>query len=522
MEETLTAKQPAAGGQVQKWLARCFYAVYFVTFGWVVLNIALTTTGNNIANMALAFLMGLGLWLLWRGLARRVDTLPKKTLYIFVGVVFGLCVAFHVFMTYFLLVPPVADFQRVYDTAWEMLDTGKIQYYLPYFWRYPNNLGLLLMYVLWYWPFSLFGLAWGTDAALFVGGLLNVLMMNASIFVAWRLARLLFKRESAGLLVLLMCFLFLPYILWSGYFYSDTLSMLFPVLGLFLYIKGRDATGAKAWLLYVGSGLVLSAGISVKGSIAVVAIAVVVHTLVFQLSKGRLLKCAAMLGALLVFQGGYNLFVYNNSWFDTSELEARQSPITVWLALGAYGDGGFIENERFEEIWQYTDPAERSRSAVEWMLESYGQRNETELTAFLTQKAVRTWGQGDYDAFEYMAWPQQGNWSHIFFIPSGPLHQPVRYLCSAYNLLLVSLLAVALFFGLRRGRFTYISVVHITLFGIFLFFSFWETRARILLNVTPLIILAAAGGLMELDKVLPRRRSKAEKNAVGASRGALQ
>ncbi len=515
MEETLQAKRSRAAG-LPGWLARCFYAVYFVAFGWVVLNIAFTTTNNFLFNMALAFLLGLGLWLLYRHLGKRVDALPKKAVYIFVGVALGLYLALHLFMAYTLLVPPVADLKRVYDSAWEVLDTGKLQYYLTYFWRYPNNLGLLVLHMAWYWPFTLFGLQWGTDTALFVGSVLNVLMMDAAIFVAWRLARLLFKKESAGLLTLLMCFVFLPYILWSGYFYSDTLSILFPVLGLFLYFKGRDAAGVKAWLLYAGCGLVLSAGICLKGSIAVVAVAIAIHTLLDGLTRAKLLKYAALLGALLLFQGGFNLYTHNSSWFDTSELEARKSPITAWLALGAYGDGAFYEGERFEEIWQYEDPAQRSQNALEWMLESYGARNETQNFAFFTQKAVRTWGQGDYEAFDYTQWPVHGNWSHIFFVPSGPLYQPLGYLCNAYNLLLVFLLTAALFFSLRRGRFTGMSAVHLTLFGIFLFFTFWETRARILLNITPLLIMAAAGGLQELDKVLPHRR-KAKPDALNSA-----
>jgi len=156
-----------------------------------------------------------------------------------------------------------------------------------------------------------------------------VLVLLLTLFTLWRTALLLYRRQSAGLFVLVLGFLFAPWALWTPYFYTDTLSMIFPLAALFFYLKARRSEQFwAAALRYALAAALVFCGYKVKGSIFIVLAALLIHLLMSLPWRRALAAAAVLLCVFLVLSGLFTLYIHNNTWYDvTIESQSAQALI---------------------------------------------------------------------------------------------------------------------------------------------------------------------------------------------------
>lgn len=517
-------------GRPRRILARCFYLVAFTAFAWAVANIAVTTTNNSLANTLVAGVLLLCLCLLLRVATPRLDALSKKQETRIALMALGLYTLVQLVLAWFLLAIPISEFAIVLEAVHHLVETGTLGPFNGYFSTTPNNLGILMLLYLLYKPLSLLGITPGTigigvgdvlalhnapTAALYAGALLGVASVVGGIYYIWRLAQLLFQKPSRSLLTLLLCLLFAPFLLWTTFFYTDTLSIFFPAAVLYQYLKSCGATGREKWLRLAATAILCFLGIKMKTTLLLLVPAICIHLLMCLPVKKNLGSGAAILGMLLLLHGGFELYIRNNSWYDYPP-ERVTSYASEWLMMGSHGDGDACQCEECNRVRTSGTPAQRNRLAWAWTLENYASYSPAQLVSFMTHKAVLTWGRGDYEALDYAMNARQDNAARIFLHPGGALRAPLQYYCSTYNLMLLAAFLASLFSGIRRGRFSSFSVVHLCLFGALLFFSVWETHARYLLNFTPLILLCAVQGIELLAARLPLAKRSTRTGAPAA------
>lgn len=94
-----------------------------------------------------------------------------------------------------------------------------------------------------------------------------------------------------------------------------------------------------------------------------------------------------------------------------------------------------------------------------------------------------------------MATPQRANWTHTFILKGQPGYMPMVYYCQGYLHMLQLLMLASAVRAVRRRTAGPLLLAGVSLTGLILFLSLWETKARYAFNFTPLLLLLAAAAL---------------------------
>lgn len=396
---------------------------------------------------------------------------------------------------YFLAVEPSWDFGGVYLSAYEYVTRGKVITHENYFARFPNNTGLLL------WEIACFKVLkfLGVTAPFFYGVagiLMNLFVIDVSI-----LFTVLFCRRTWGnaraVLVLALCVLFTPYILYSPIFYTDSMSLLFITLPLYLFslYLGQERKGPRL-VLAVSIGLLLAFGTKVKGSVAILLVAL----LLYAFFNFGLKRAACLALALAIPFAGFSVLfdrqVRRMGIIREEQASVFQFPTEYWFYMGLKSPGGFNQ-EDFDYIYSLEDTEARKEAAREGIAQRLSDYGPLGLLDHLTKKAAFTFSDGTYFiGVQLMRKPVRTTALSPWFLAGTKDFQPYQAAADAYHILILLLLLLGLALELRAKRgFGLTTLLYVTLFGVFLFLMMWETRSRYLLNFTPLMLILAADAL---------------------------
>lgn len=210
-----------------------------------------------------------------------------------------------------------------------------------YFDLYPNNAALYLVLC------GVFKLAdaVGLGDFMLVGSALNIVMIDAALFVMYLLVKKLGGKRQA-VFALLLAMLTLPLLLYTPIYYTDTLTLLFPVLTLYLWVLAKEHIEAgrrkKAIWVMALCGFVCALGAMLKITVLIALVAVVIDAVLNSKLKKVALAAAA---AVLVFVG-----VYGALSFMAPRAQAMPPshgyyyvPKTHWVMMGLRGDGGYYD-----------------------------------------------------------------------------------------------------------------------------------------------------------------------------------
>ena len=481
---------------MQKTLDRLFWAGFCLVWGWIVLNSVLRWQHNGPAALAVGAVLAAGVGALSKWVLPRLNGLSPKRWRILFFTVFALYAAAFSVMAWLMAEVPIMDQEVVLRSLTDLLDDGRFGVWSGYYIICNNNLGLALVLGGWYWLAGLFGFV--PDSSLMgvaPGIALNVLALLASVALCCLLARRVFKTNAAVALVFLLCAAFAPFWLYSPCFYSDTLSMPFGLLALLAFDAWRRETRPRRRLLFAaGAGAAAFVGYAVKGSVAVMAVALAIQFFLQAKPRRALEACGAMLAVFGLLAGGYRL--WQRAWLiDWAEEDALALPIQLWFCYGSHDDGNYSQAD-YEAAMTVDTVAERKELLNARIAANYASYTLPELAEFVTRKAAITWGDGLYNAEEFLATPQRANWTHKFILEGQPGYMPMVYYCQAY-LYMVQLLVLV--YAVRRARRPapgLLTLTGVSVTGLILFLSLWETKARYAFNFTPFLLLMAAAALL--------------------------
>ena len=490
---------------MRKHLTRAFSVGFALLWGWVLANSVLRWQYNGPAALVAGLALGFAAFFASRLFLPLLDNVPLplfRRWMIAAVAAYGLLLGR---MGFWLAEMPIMDMATVLQSLPDFLDDGVPQVWGAYYIICNNNLGLALVLVLWFRLAGLFGITPDTGSGIYAGIVLNVLAITLSVALVCLLARRVLKRNSAVTLCFLLCAGFLPFVLWSPCFYSDTLCLPFALLVLlgWTYYRAQPRAG-KRLLILVGMALAAFMGYAVKGSVIVVLVAVIIQLFLEKKARQALAGTAALLlvfGALL---GGYR--TWQRTFLDFSVEDAVGLPIELWFAYGSTGDGNY-NDEICQAAKSLPTMDQRRQMLRQYIAAQYAARTPVGMADFMTRKAAITWGNGLYDAQEFLATPLNVNWTHRFILEGQPGHMPMVYYCQAYLYFLMVLVLLGTVGAARRATPGPLTLARVSVFGLMLFLSFWETKARYSFQFTPLLLLLAAAALWRLaglEKALPQ------------------
>lgn len=409
---------------------------------------------------------------------------------------------------YFLAVEPTWDYGIIFKSAYEYVTTDSIQTYTTYFDRYQNNAGIFFLISRYFK--LLYGLGITQQVGLLAAGMvLNIVFMQISTVFMALFCRNTFGTKAAVLYLIISTF-FMPYIGYAPIFYTDTLSMPFAALALYFFSMCIKSLAISKQVLWgIGISFSLFIGYIIKGSTIIILIAMLIYML-FKLNIKRLgLIMVSVIVPLFLLSMVFSTVVRSVGIIHDDE-KKHQYPAEYWIYLGL-NDGGIYTQEDDEYcrgLENYDVRKEKMREKIFKQLEDYGVIG---LTKHIWEKARGTYSDGTYFASSILARGEpyhENSFIRQLFSVKGKYYSFMRSYQNGYHLLMLVLLMLGMFISLRDKQFTFKALLNIAIFGLTLFLLIWETRARYLLNFTPVMHVLCANTVFELIDMIKRFTDK--------------
>ncbi len=481
-----------------------FLGLFFCTMLWV-FYAALRGISQPIQNVfVVSCLLCAFFVLLYRFVLRRADALPTRGMHLIVAGLLGLFTVIATVFGCLTMTYPVSDLAVLCEAVTYWVANGNILPYSGYFTVCANTLGNCIWLYFIFKPLSYFGLFMGSDAAECIAIFANVLMMSAALFFTYRIATRVLVRQGQQLLFLLLTLSFAPYYLWAHRYYSDTLSMPFVPLAIWLYLRASETKSRTAQLGYAAAiGVCLWVGYFIKGSALIALPALLIFAFFTQHWKTALRICLPMVLCTCVCFAGWNFYRYRNSWIDYQDETYNHYPATMWLMYGAHGTGNYAD-EDVTYLMGFATYEERSVAAKEKLIEYYSAYTPRSYLSFLTAKFTATWSSAKYDAEAYIIACRHGNFTHYFIMEGQPFYALTNYYCNGWHYAFLGLLLLGTVAACMQHRWDASFLARICLFGLVFFLCFWETKPRYLFSFAVFFPLFFAQGVLCLNTLLTR------------------
>lgn len=394
-------------------------------------------------------------------------------------------------------VEPAWDFGRVYHGALEITSSGAIRIDWQYFLESNNNFFLALVLAPVFIAGSILGLS-----PLASGILFNLAAIDGSVLLLWAAAK---RRWGAkwALAAALACFACAGLWLYGPIFYTDTLSMPFVSLGL--YLAQRWSEGKRSPWLAAAMGLAAFLAFRLKPTAFFLYLAL---ALLWLLRRGGALKAvAAGLAVFAVCMAGWQVWLGHNPVLDTGAIEEYRLPPLHYVMMGLKNPGGYDESDHLTSQ-ALPDAAARTAHAKEEILRRLADYGPLGFLDHLRQKLAYTWADGSWFGSHKLGIDPIAPGALQQWVADTGEHWPVfQCLVNAQQLLICLGLAACAVWQARRGEQgdSLLWAALVTLLGAGLFLLVWETRSRYLVGLLPLILTVSARGLGAIFALRPKK-----------------
>ncbi len=449
---------------------------------------------------------------------------------------------------------PAFDLDGIYGGAIEWLETGTFAGYYDYYDWFPNNLGGLSLLHLFLRAGSLFTSDYFMIAA--VGN--EILLLLTYLFISLSARKL--WGSSCGVIALVMAGSMAPLLFMTDAFYTDSLSIVFPVLLFYLSLKIGEARGGRLWGWCILSGIAVAFGGFVKSTVFIMALAIFFSFLFQKKWKkaAAYFVWVAVICAAASFLSHWYFYTYH---LDSELARIKNTPYSHWVMMGLAGEGGYNPGD-YEFTRSFPEPEERDQAIKEEIRKRISQRGAMGMAELYAVKLSKCFGDGTLGLSDFLDdSPENRTVLHDFLLYEGNQYALYHGFCCLmlYGVLLLTAVYVCAGgcmtggnVSAAQGRWedTEIRTKPVTegktgtfaergqiseteadteadtetnietggkfwidracalpmaLCGLILFLMNWEVSPRYITNYVPILILLAAGGAKVLA-VIARQR----------------
>lgn len=331
---------------------------------------------------------------------------------------------------------------------------------------------------------------------------LDAVLLNLSAFAAVLCVRKLTKNTLAhafSLVVAIGWIALSPYLLYP---YTDTFSILFPVLALFVYLHVKRP--AVKWFLV---SLCCFLGASIKPTVLIVLLALIgLGVCGFgagKIERGWWKRAVAVAAALVLGAVPGRAFQKMATAYVTgSAVPEGQLSVTHYLMLGMNGEtygGHSPEDVAFSQSFETLDQRQSANLRRAW--ERLSGRSVMENVRFFAVKAYKAYADGSFashGSFLEVDVPQRGDAISRFlrslYHKNGQLMPYCQTLVQCLWLGVLTLCAAA---AVRRRRHPAVALLCLTLLGLTAYLLLFEVWPRYLFLYAPFFVILAS---MAFDK----------------------
>lgn len=399
---------------------------------------------------------------------------------------------------------PVFDLEAIWGGAIEWYETGDFVQHEWYFYRNKNNMGGLL--VLYLANLLMGGI---TRDYFLIGVVVNVLGILITVCLLALSCRDLWG-AVAGVLVLVMVSMMLPYLFMGAAFYTDALSLPYVMAVLYVFIRMIKTKKMSYQILAaLIIGCLGAIGGWIKGTTWIVVMAA---GIVLFLRKNA--KTVAFCGgSILIAAFAVNILVQAAIYGNHLQEKDRRSevpPSTHWIMMGLEGNGAYNPQD-FEFTYSFTDYEERDRAIEREIINRIRKRGIGGMLELFTSKTVMDYGEGTLGLSDFLDdGPINDSSFHDYVLYQGQHYSIYRGYCSiiVFSFLLFFLYGVYQKCGnVNQGEGAN-TLIHVSFLGIFALLMIWETNYRYFTNYTPILILGGVMGIMGIQRQIAHNSLK--------------
>lgn len=369
-----------------------------------------------------------------------------------------------------------------------------------YFYTYPFQRMLPIMLALFYKITHFFGFSSNTS-----GVLLAVINTNLAILFLL----LLLKKSlgySAMILGIIVSILFTPFYLCSVFYYSDTMSILYPIALAYLvysFVYGKYIKSVKYGLL---TGLVLFLGCSIKYTVMIIFISSVIF-LVFAILKYKnnvknifsyiMISILTFVVLSFAFNNIVSILTSNDILFAKNEQQIESLPKMYWIAMGANSSrlGAWNMDDAKNIALAKISKKEKEELATQTFFSRMEQYRLQGWIKFVTTKLAWMFGDGSFffpiTIASSIKESKKGNFISDIFLYKANNYIYYIYFAQILWILILYYITKAFFLNINSKDITFDDIILTAIVGLLIFFSFWESRSRYIFNYTPVFIYIA-------------------------------
>lgn len=478
-------------------IKRCFNLIFIISFGYILYN-AIFRNGVNLfiwdkTSVIVGTIVNvLILLLIYKYISEKEKINTKIVIPILLLIVF----VFQCYIGNLFRVKPNWDMKELFNGASEYINGG--EEYLNYLYRYPNNIGIQIIYIILFKISDFIKILSRYDIAM----LFNIIMIDLALLFTFLVSNKMFDNKKA-LMVFIVLASMTPIYLFSTIIYTDTISMMFPVLILYLYLLAKEEKKAKKkYVFYIIMGIAIGIGMSIKVTIAIMPIAILIYEIV-NMNKKDILSIIGItipiLMVCLIFQMLFIKLIFPK-WND-QDYNKQRFPLTHWIMMGL-GDVGKYNEKDVNFTSSFTDINEKRKGNIKVIQERFSDVLKNRKMNHLRRKLMYTWGDGTYYAVNTLDYDaiNEGLHQELVF-KRGEYHEFYQYYTQIQHLTIITLMILLSFISLKK-EIDYEFTLRIAIFGLFLFLLIWETRSRYLINYLPIMQIISFIGVEELYKAI--------------------
>ena len=399
-------------------------------------------------------------------------------------------IVLQVYVGYEMAVTPAGDRNVIFKQASEMAlnDVFKTSSkYNFYFLRYPNNQMLLLLETFWFMILK----AAGTGEFLYGNMALNIMAIDSAILLCMVLANRKYGKKAA-VLFQVMALLFIPFYTYIPFVYTDTL-VLPIVAGILLCYQFAEESfkkkGLKLYIWILAIGILTWLGFELKPTVAIITVACVIHMVIV---KNWTRGIVAAIVGIIVFgscRETFKIVMDKTSIIDQTDYDKENFPYAHWIMMGLKGTGNYNLADR-EYTSSFNTKEDKEKGDIKMIKKRLGDYGVTGLLFHQYIKAVSTWSNGKYDMeYHLQRQPVRKSWLQSVFFKNGKYYPLYDSYCTLYQWTLVIFIAISVLYGVIKRETGSAAMWKLALFGLFLFLSIWETKARYVMHFVPVMML---------------------------------
>ena len=395
--------------------------------------------------------------------------------------------------------PDFRDFKQIYNEA---KDFDNNYDSIDYFCMCQNNIPVLIIFKLIFKICKLIGIT----NFLNIGIIINILTIDISIYLLYKIINKHIGEKQA-LMSLVLFFMMPTTYLYAPIFYTDTLSMIFPVLILYLYLKIKNTTetNKNKIALCILLGITVFIGINIKFTILVIGIAICILEIFLKKEReySKIFKYITITTiTLLVLIFTKNILLKTNFKYY-EKMKNDNLPATHFIMMALQGDGRYSE-EDVKYTTSFKTHDEKVKANIDEIKNRIQEHNTNrDWIEFLNEKVRTTWGDGTF----YAPWllnrkpVNEGIW-HEYVLKNGENVDFYKYYEQGFHIAMLIYILISLLKNKDESEETNnIGIIsRLCIIGLFIIFLIWEAKSRYIFNYITIFVLIETIGISKLVK----------------------